>query len=190
MLAWRRTVLLACLLISTLCFANTAWIHAKAWLAQFLIERAWQTTLVSQQHTRPWPWADFWPVARLTMELDDRELFVLSSASGEALAFGPGHVNGSAQPGSEGTSIIAGHRDTHFQFLSEINPGGGMIVERLDGESTRYRVIEKRVVDSRNEKLHIAQQTMLILVTCYPFGEVLPGGPQRLVVRLLETGPG
>ena len=45
--------------------AGGVWIHAKAVLAQILLERAWQQTRDGGERVRPWPWADTWPVARL-----------------------------------------------------------------------------------------------------------------------------
>src|SRR5256884_6616698 len=44
-----------------------AWIQAKAWLAQSLIAHAWARTLSGERQAKPWPWADTWPVARLTV---------------------------------------------------------------------------------------------------------------------------
>jgi len=51
------------------------------------------------------------------------DLIVLNGAYGRTLAFGPGFVGSSAAPGSHGTTILTGHRDTHFAFLEHIQPG-------------------------------------------------------------------
>ena len=42
-----------------------AYIPAKAWLAQELMQRAWQRADFDNDRQAPWPWADTWPVARL-----------------------------------------------------------------------------------------------------------------------------
>jgi len=137
----------------------------------------------------PWPWADFWPVARLHIKKSGEELYVLSSASGASLAFGPGHVNGSALPATEGPCVIAAHRDTHFGFLKDIKIGDEFIVQRVDGQSRSYRASGIQIVDIRQTKMKLdMEQAALILVTCYPFDSVLPGGPQRLLVQLLPAG--
>ena len=94
------------------------WIHAKARLAQVLIESAWQASIMDKQPHKPWPWADTWPVARLTMNKEER--FILEGAQGNSLAFAPGHLQGSVLPGQTGISIIGGHRDTHFEFLEYV----------------------------------------------------------------------
>src|ERR1700730_10963293 len=43
-----------------------AYIHAKAWLAQVLLERAFNETVTTGRQTKPWAWADTWPVARIS----------------------------------------------------------------------------------------------------------------------------
>ncbi len=190
MLKTGKVPLLLCCLVSAICFGNTIWIHAKARLAQVLIERAWSESLVTGKQVTPWPWADFWPVARITVKQSGKMLFVLSNASGASLAFGPGHVNGSVLPATAGTSIVAAHRDTHFEFLRNIKKGDVLYVQRPDGFSRSYQVTGFQVVDIRNSKLNVELgQTALKLVTCYPFDAVLPGGAKRLVVQLLsESG--
>src|SRR5256885_5874975 len=87
-----------------------AWIQAKAWLAQSLIAHAWARTLSGERQAKPWPWADTWPVARLTVPRLGIERYVLAGADGAAMAFGPGHVSGTPLPGEAGNSVIAGPR--------------------------------------------------------------------------------
>ena len=163
--------------------ASGAWIHAKAALAQVLLERAWQHTIDGDARVRPWPWADTWPVARLRLPRLDASLIVLSGASGRTLAFGPGHTQGSALPGEMGTSIVSGHRDTHFEVLRQVRRGDEMLVERADGAVMRYRVERLDVVDSRIMALGAERDgRALVLVTCWPFDALRPGGPWRYVV--------
>jgi sortase A len=81
------------------------WIHAKALLAQVLLERAFAQTLASGQDVKPWSWADTWPVARLEFPRLGRTTIVLNGSSGQALAFGPGHVEGTPAPGERGTTV-------------------------------------------------------------------------------------
>lgn len=181
--------LLTSCLLTAIFFGNTAWIHVKAQLAQVLIERAWAMTLDTSNTNTPWTWADFWPVARMVDKQSGKVLYVLSSASGESLSFGPGHMNGSALPATAGTSIIAAHRDTHFKFLKNIKRGDVINIQRPDGLSSNYQVVGRKVVDIRNAKLTIEPgRAALKLVTCYPFDAVVPGGSKRLVVELLRVG--
>ena len=76
-----------------------AYIPAKAWLAQELMQRAWLRVSAGADRAAPWPWADTWPVARLSAKSHDVDLIVLAGGSGRTLAFGPGHLGASALPG-------------------------------------------------------------------------------------------
>ena len=160
-----------------------AYIPAKAWVAQELMQRAWRRAQDGDAEVAPWPWADTWPVARLSAKGGDIELIVLEGGSGRTLAFAPGHLSVSALPGEEGNSIIAGHRDTHFQFLQFMKRGESIMVEMPDGKSHLYQVTDIDVVDSRRGSILIdTESPMLSLVTCYPFAAMEAGGPMRYVV--------
>lgn len=160
-----------------------AYIPAKAWLAQELMQRAWLRINAGEDRAAPWPWADTWPVARLTAASRGVDLIVLAGGSGRTLAFGPGHLSASAMPGSVGNSIIAGHRDTHFAFLRDLERGERLAIETTGGSRHVYEVIDLQVVDSRKGSLALDTSfAMLTLVTCYPFDALEPGGPLRYVV--------
>ncbi len=169
-----------------------AYIPAKAWLAQELMQRAWQQAGRGAERPPPWPWADTFPVARLTARSRGVDLIVLAGGSGRTLAFGPGHLSASALPGETGNMVVAGHRDTHFSFLRDVGPGEILSVETPGGERHLYEVIGTDVVDSRRGSLVLdTDAAMLTLVTCYPFEAAEPGGPLRFVVtaRKLPSGP-
>jgi len=159
------------------------YIHAKAELAQVLVRGAWQRTLAGGHQVKPWPWADTWPVAHLSVPEGKVDLFILAGANGRAIAFGPGHVFGTALPGEDGNSVVGGHRDTHLAFLRDVRPGAELIVQRQDGKRRRYRVQAAEVLD-QNETWVMKQDgwTRLTLITCYPFDALRAGGPLRFVV--------
>jgi sortase A len=159
------------------------WIHAKALLAQVLLERAFEQTLASGAPVKPWPWADTWPVARIEFPRLGKSVIVLSGSSGQALAFGPGHVEGTPDAGEEGVAVYAAHRDTHFSFLRDVVVGDEIVVTRTDGTSVRFRMSGSDVVrwdrsgiDASAGGLHLA------LATCWPFDARTPG-PMRYVVE-------
>ncbi|HSE78383.1 MAG TPA: class GN sortase [Alphaproteobacteria bacterium] len=159
------------------------WIPAKAALAQTLIERAWRAARAGTPEARPWPWADTWPVARLEAPAAGEKVYVLADASGRSLAFGPGHLAGTATPGTPGLSVIAAHRDTHFRFLRRLSAGDWLFVERADGARIAYRVTDMRIVDARTARIFDEiERPTLALVTCYPFDGLWPGTPLRYVV--------
>ena len=160
-----------------------AWVHVKARVAQHLLQRAWARALDGEARPAPWPWADTWPVARLRVPAHGVDLVVLEGVSGRTLAFGPGHVETTAAPGAAGTSVLSGHRDTHFRFLAALRRGDEIVVDRRDGRRVRYRVSGTTVVDARRAVVRAGgAEPALVLLTCYPFDGVLPGGPQRFAV--------
>jgi sortase A len=165
------------------------WIYAKARLAQHLLQRAWARTLAGDVAVKPWPWADTWPVARLRVPAHGVDLIVLDGVSGRTLAFGPGHVPGSAMPGRAGVAVVSGHRDTHFRFLRHVRAGDEIAVETPGRGRARFRVRETAVVDSRTAVLAGADDAAgMVLVTCYPFDAVRPGGPLRYLVLAEAEG--
>jgi len=176
-------LVVALAVVGTWQLAEGAWIYVKARLAQHLLQRAWARTLDGESDVKPWPWADTWPVARLRAPGHGEDLIVLADASGRSLAFGPGLAPASVPPGAAGTTIISGHRDTHFRFLERVRPGDELVLETPGSPPVRFRVQDTEVVDSRTAVIdRAADGAGLVLVTCYPFGAVRPGGPLRWVV--------
>ncbi len=163
---------------------HAAWIPIKAEVAQVLLQRAWSKSIDGHARVRPWPWADTWPVARLRIPEHEVDLVVLAGATGRTLAFAPGHVSGTAQPGTPGNCVLSAHRDTHFSFLRYVLPGEALTLERPDGTVQTFRVTARHIVyDDEVEVLDDTGSETLTLLTCYPFDAVVPGGPLRYVVR-------
>ncbi len=127
-------------------FAQGTYIHAKAWLAQVLLERAFAQTIATGRDSKPWSWADTWPVARIEVKRIGASAIVLSGSSGQALAFGPGHVEFTAEAGERGVAVYSAHRDTHFRFLKHVRIGDEIDVTRRDGKTFRYRADSHSVV--------------------------------------------
>jgi sortase A len=166
-----------------------AWIYVKAQLAQVLLRQAWAETLAGNQNVKPWPWADTWPVARLIVPSLGIDQIVLEGAYGRTLAFGPGQVESSVPIGQSGAAILTGHRDTHFRFLERLRLGDLMTVQSRTGQWFNFSVRDLQVVDSRIASIHIdTEDTQLVLVTCYPFDAITPGGPLRYVVIAEAAG--
>ena len=179
----RRLTLGALIALAVALLAAGFWLPAKAELAQHLLNRAWQRTADGDAMARPWPWADTHPVARLTLPDSDEPLTVLAGASGRNLAFAPALLDGSAPPGTHGVTLIAGHRDTHFRRLATLAIGDVVTLERPDGSVFTYEVANLDVIDSERAELRLdADESIVVLVTCYPFEAVTPGGTLRYVV--------
>jgi len=187
----RRGVALAAALLAlagTASLGGSAFIYGKAAAGQWLLQRAWAATLATHAPMPPWPWADTHPIARLVVPAQKVDLLVLAGASGRTLAWGPGHLDGSAEPGDDGNSVLSAHRDTHFRFLEHTRLGDTIVVERGDGSARTFRVRSARVVDVRALAIsRDADLPTLTLVTCYPFDAVVPGGPLRYVVTAVAA---
>ena len=178
----RRLVVTLLTLAGAAFVIQGSWIQAKAALAQVLLQRAWADTLADGGEHRPWPWADFWPIARLQVARLDIDLVVLAGDSGNVLAFGPGHNPRSGLPGSSGTVVVSGHRDTHFRFLKNLRADDAVVLTAPQGTAV-YQVQHTTTVDSRTTRLHIDPTArQLLLTTCYPFDALAAGGPVRYVV--------
>jgi len=173
----------ACLLVAFWHGGQAAYVHAKAALGQELLMRSWEASRAGGGTTKPWPWADTHPVARLRAPAHGVDLLVLAGANGRTLAWGPGHVEGTATPGTRGNAVVTGHRDTHFAFLRDMQRGDALLVESADGTTRRYRVERTFIADRASLALPADDRaTTLALVTCYPFDAIDPGTPLRYAV--------
>ncbi|MCP3474910.1 class GN sortase [Bradyrhizobium sp. CCGUVB1N3] len=177
-------------LVGLILFGDGAYIHAKAWLAQVLLERAFTEGIASGQPTKPWSWADTWPVARIEVKRIGASAIVLAGSSGQALAFGPGHVEQTADAGERGVAVYAAHRDTHFHFLRDVAIGDAIEVTRSDGKHFHYRADSSAIVrfDASGIDPH-AQGYELVLSTCWPF-DALTSGPDRYILHATLIGTG
>jgi sortase A len=176
-----RTGAAILLATASVLFGQAAWMRTKAAVASVLIERSLEATLRDGRTRRPWSWADFHPVARLSVPRLDVVEPVLSGATGATLAFGLGQV-----PGTGTDTVIAGHRDRWAGFLRDVRVGDALVLEAA-GARRRYRADAIRIVSSDDvEVLSPSGDDRLALVTCWPFGGVVRSS-QRLVVECSRT---
>jgi sortase A len=176
-------IAIALMFAGTILMGQAVWIHAKAALAQVLLQRAFAETVATGKPVKPWSWADTWPVARVAVPRLGESEIVLAGASGQALAFGPGQVERTPQAGEPGTAIYSAHRDTHFSFLRHVVIGDEIVVTRRDGRTFHFRVTGTSVVrwDASGLDPH-AEGRHLVLVTCWPL-DARFSGPLRYLVR-------
>ena len=189
----RRKLALALALLGGVLVAKGLYIPAKAALAQVLLARAWDETQASGTAMRPWPWADMTPVAEIAVPRLKEHAIVLEGASGQAMAFGPGHMTNSAAIGAPGTAVVAAHRDTTFRFLKDVKAGDLVTAITADGQETRYRVVSMTVTRADASGLDPvaggSTGARLALVTCYPFDGVLHSPLRYVVLAEREAGP-
>ncbi|MCC8982946.1 class GN sortase [Bradyrhizobium acaciae] len=176
-------------LIGMILLGQGAYIHAKALLAQVLLERAFARSIATGHPVKPWSWADTWPVARIEVKRLHASAIVLAGSSGQALAFGPGHVEQTADTGERGVAVYSAHRDTHFRFLKDVTIGDEIDVTRRDGKMFRYRADRSSVVRFDQSGIDpVTDGYELVLSTCWPF-DALTSGPERYLLHanLIES---
>ena len=107
---------------------------------------------------------------------------VLEGTDDATLSRGAGHIEDTPLPGEAGNVGIAGHRDTVFRPLRNIQVGDPLeltIADRL----YRYRISKTLIVGP--DDVYVLDPTknpMLTLVTCYPF-EYIGHAPRRFIVQ-------
>jgi sortase A len=107
---------------------------------------------------------------------------VLQGTNSRMLRLGAGHIKDTALPGEPGNIGIAGHRDTFFRGLKDIHQKDEIQLQTATG-LFRYEVDWARVVTPEDTGvLAPSTDSVLTLVTCYPFYLVGPA-PNRFVVR-------
>src|SRR5438477_13135868 len=169
-------------------FGQGAYIHAKAFVAQILLQRAFTETIASGRATKPWSWADTWPVARIEVKRLHASAIVLAGSSGQALAFGPGHVELTPDAGERGVAVYSAHRDTHFRFLRDVVIGDEIVITRRDGKVFRYRADRSSIVRFDASGIDpLTDGFELVLSTCWPFDAVTPG-PDRYLLHAILIG--
>jgi sortase A len=107
---------------------------------------------------------------------------IMEGTDGRTLRHAVGHIRGTPLPGQQGNIAIAGHRDTFFRPLRNVEKNDEITLTTLDG-SSRYLVdFTKVVAPEDTQVLGNSGNTTLTLVTCYPFYFVGPA-PKRFIVR-------
>lgn len=180
----RRALVMSALLAAstgTLMLGGRLYIGLKAQLAALLIERAYAAHLQDGEAHRPWPWADLQPIARLEIARLKVTRTVLSGAAGESLAFGLGHVSGTAPPGAEGNCAIGGHRDTWASFMRELLIGDVLTLETRDTRRAYMVRSIEAVQETDLSSIEPEEDSRLTLITCYPFTG-LTRSTRRLIV--------
>ncbi len=160
------------------------WINFKAVASGFLLEQAWQESLDTGYPVTPWSSMDARLFGRLTVPDHGIDQIVLDRSTGQTLAFAPTFVQGSDWPGAGGTTAIAAHKNTHFEFLKALKPGDRIHLQTVSGQTFEYEMEDGVIIDTRTEELTIDEDSdQLVLITCYPFDALSFNGPLRYVVR-------
>jgi sortase A len=121
-------------------------------------------------------------VGRLQIPRVGLSVMVVEGVEAGDLRKAAGHIPGTALPGRPGNVGIAGHRDTFFRPLRNVQPGDTMILTTLK-EEHRYRVTSTAVVEPEDiQVLYPTRVDSMTLVTCFPFDYIGPA-PKRFIVK-------
>jgi len=123
-------------------------------------------------------------VARLSVPRLNFEAAVREGVDETTLAFGPGHVPGTALPGDESRrkhAVIAIARDITDPFASKLALGD-VIELRTPFGLRSYRVVERQILRIEDVTIAPADEPALTLLAPYPPDSIGPA-PLRLAVR-------
>lgn len=107
---------------------------------------------------------------------------IRAGSDARTLRLAVGYIPGTALPGDRGNFGLAGHRDTFFRKLRDINPDDEIRIVTQDGVFT-YNVQRTSIVMPQDIwVLDPTNYPALTLVTCYPFNYI-GSAPKRFIVR-------
>jgi len=178
----KRYIPLALVLLGGLLVSKSVYYYGKGALANVLLTRAWEKSKETKSHHNPWSWADMHPVGRIEIESVGLSSVVLNTISGEALAFGPGHLSSTPKPGRPGNIVLAGHRDGHFRKLKNVQEGD---LIKLESQFATQNYTVTEITPTAGNDIYWVDETetdCITLITCYPFNYV-GQADDRFVVR-------
>ena len=125
-------------------------------------------------------------IGRISLPRAGISAIIAEGTTDTTLSRSVGHVPGSAFPGENGNTVLAAHRETHFRGLKMVQTGDRAILTTPDG-AFEYRVESTSIVGPADtEVMQETPDSMLTLITCYPFN-YLGHAPQRYVVRARQV---
>lgn len=181
----------ALLIAGSLLCIHASWLPVKAWLSQELISYSWQQSINSRSSLsnnlnvsiKPWPWADTFPIAELSFKRLQKNIVILNGGDPTTLAFSAGAIAPFNQANSAKPFVVAGHRDSHFAFLEDILMKDVISMTDQYGQSQLYQVEAIDIVDAATGQLPVlANDSSLILITCYPFNGIDQDANERYVI--------
>lgn len=189
-----KTLLTAGCLLSL----HASWLPTKAWLSQVLISYSWQQSIAENmmsehenqmKHSsrniaiKPWPWADTFPIAELSIERLEENIVILNGGDPTTLAFSAGAIAPFNQTNNLTPFVVAGHNDSHFAFLENILMKDIISMRDQHGKSQLYQVEAIDIIDASTGQLPIlANDSSLILITCYPFNNLSNNNDERYII--------
>ncbi len=146
------------------------------WITKNLMHTAWLRTQASGEKIKPWPWAELWPIARLTVpHLNAEHIILEQEAKQLTSSVGLSYLKSSVLPGEVGSTVLGAHPSLYFSFLSELKPNDVLVLESPRTGKWHYRVHVIKIVNKSDTKLlEPGLKRRLILISCYRCGTEQP----------------
>ena len=107
---------------------------------------------------------------------------ILEGTSAQTLRLGVAHLPDTPALGSQGNTVVIGHRDTFFRPLQLIQAGDQVHIDTRAGAFV-YKIQWIAIVSPDDEAMvQPSDEANLTLITCYPF-HYIGAAPERFVVR-------
>lgn len=110
-------------------------------------------------------------IGLIEIEALDLKYPIVEGADSKQLAYGIGHISGTAAVGSTGNCVLAGHRGsrygTYFKYLNRLSEGDTVKITDKDGNIHQYEVVSWEVVGPYDNSVKAqGTETELTLLTC------------------------
>ena len=170
--------------------AKASLMPIKAIIGQHYLEVAWKDSLKNNKLSKPWKSADFYMIGELIVPKLKISRVILNSVSGEALAWSIGRVTNLVSSSKNEPIILAGHRDSHMQFMSKLNIGDKIELMMTDGVLKTYEISKLDITDKPELKISniSINHDSLILTTCWPFNASKSGSQRYIVMAKSVNG--
>ncbi|WP_258265115.1 class D sortase [Rossellomorea sp. SC111] len=113
----------------------------------------------------------------------NKELPIIEGTDESELERGVGHYSSTKLPNQQDRIFLAGHRDTVFKKMGELQKGDKLTLQMKAGTHT-YEIFETLIVKETDLSVlkSTAPQEVLTLSTCYPF-EYLSSTTERYIIN-------
>ncbi|WP_286262894.1 class GN sortase [Thalassotalea atypica] len=183
MLAKKYSALLL-MVLGMVVAVHGAWLPTKAWLSEQLIAYSWHHSSTHKESISPWPWADTQAIAQMHVPRLNKKLVLLLGVDGTSLAFSAGVMHRYSTLNQSSPFIVAGHNDSHFSFLEDIQMKDIISMTDKHGTNQLYQVEDILIInDDTNDLVIDESEASLVLITCYPFDALNVGGSLRYVIK-------
>lgn len=110
-------------------------------------------------------------IGLIEIEVLELKYPIVEGADSKQLAYGIGHIPGTAAIGNKGNCVLAGHRGsrhgTYFKYLNRLSAGDTVKVMDKEGNVYQYEVVSWEVVGPYDNSVKAqGEETELTLLTC------------------------